>query len=917
MEHKIVLGGSEYLPFARSCVQKLKAAGLAYVNQSYMIGDVSVNVRIEPGHEYIRIDGGSSLYEFFTTGPKPINEASITEALRGYAVRVSIDKKTKKLKGSPRGSTAEASSSTPPGWKYKASSFEMTRFLPHHTFQANAYSQHQYFPGASAPKFLMSPWTNPKQTTYLLNDGLFSRVGQADIAYDLAPSVFSSEGWPAGGRSGVAPESDWYRRAAIRTVTHPDHGSRTLILMTDVAGNLYVYPTDGADDALRAGSPYAGQAIKTNIPNDNVVKEVIPHPAWAIKHITAPARDSFPKNPPLGATRWEFNSTATKMVCVFPGEMPKVKNGVVPEEPDFSNKDLEQRELVFGMVEIDIGIELTGPKANEFRVLLTTTVNSSPFEGDSVCAAGYYWGDLKAGIHAPTGAKKDDLIVMTMHMYHRRAAKGDPYEPPYLEERCVSRVKVWGSPTVLREFTTSHSDPPYWYTEVPYSGSTLDQTRSEAGRLVSELVRHLNFFTQYQEIYQLSLKFGVWTRAFVASAGSANITKTAAFDKEVQGYIDKLVAFAQANPDITALRGSRKDDFYRYVRTGRSRIQEYAYSGDDRHHLMNSLLTYDLRALAFVTQTAAFITTGKDIRREDRVQVIVRNEVVHTDDAPSPEFVAKIETYDHSWDASGWDALDHTWLVNPGKSVFGWSLIRHGMTNVHETHISRQGFNANYPAAAAAYHRKIDSFFSGAQCDVIQVHPAGHWAVNVVGMTYYAGVSKVLRFGDMKLSEVDAAKPDAAKFSWKHLDIVCVQVTGKDGAASTIRSSHVDLFNEAYDKNIKPGDYSGKPKYSSVTTSDGTLREVSFAWGGVTEPIRFLGVAHSRPGAGVGGTEQHVSVRHSTVASYFDIHNRHTGGALSSSEFDTDGALLLSPYTSYLPMLAGSCLFSGPMEVKL
>lgn len=59
MEHKIVLGGEIYLPFARSCVAKLKKLGMPYADQSYEIDGVSIKVRIEPGHEYIRIEGGS------------------------------------------------------------------------------------------------------------------------------------------------------------------------------------------------------------------------------------------------------------------------------------------------------------------------------------------------------------------------------------------------------------------------------------------------------------------------------------------------------------------------------------------------------------------------------------------------------------------------------------------------------------------------------------------------------------------------------------------------------------------------------------------------------------------------------------------------------------------------------------------
>lgn len=61
MEHKLILGGEQYLPFARSCVTKLKKLGLSHASQAYEVDGVSIKVRIEPGHEYIRLEGGAPL----------------------------------------------------------------------------------------------------------------------------------------------------------------------------------------------------------------------------------------------------------------------------------------------------------------------------------------------------------------------------------------------------------------------------------------------------------------------------------------------------------------------------------------------------------------------------------------------------------------------------------------------------------------------------------------------------------------------------------------------------------------------------------------------------------------------------------------------------------------------------------------
>lgn len=58
MRHRLVSPGAErFLPFAESCITKLLKLGLPYADQSFEVDGCSIKVRIEPGHEYIRIDG--------------------------------------------------------------------------------------------------------------------------------------------------------------------------------------------------------------------------------------------------------------------------------------------------------------------------------------------------------------------------------------------------------------------------------------------------------------------------------------------------------------------------------------------------------------------------------------------------------------------------------------------------------------------------------------------------------------------------------------------------------------------------------------------------------------------------------------------------------------------------------------------
>lgn len=60
MEHKLILGGEQYLPFARSRIKALRATGLSYGSQQYEVDGVSIKVRTSGEHDFIRIEGGNA-----------------------------------------------------------------------------------------------------------------------------------------------------------------------------------------------------------------------------------------------------------------------------------------------------------------------------------------------------------------------------------------------------------------------------------------------------------------------------------------------------------------------------------------------------------------------------------------------------------------------------------------------------------------------------------------------------------------------------------------------------------------------------------------------------------------------------------------------------------------------------------------
>lgn len=82
MEHKTILGGEQYLPFARSCIKRLRATGLAFANQKFETDDTSITVRITPGHEYIRLEGkGKAIYAAYPGCLSPVGEIYIESLL--------------------------------------------------------------------------------------------------------------------------------------------------------------------------------------------------------------------------------------------------------------------------------------------------------------------------------------------------------------------------------------------------------------------------------------------------------------------------------------------------------------------------------------------------------------------------------------------------------------------------------------------------------------------------------------------------------------------------------------------------------------------------------------------------------------------------------------------------------------------
>ena len=103
MEHKLILGGEVWLPFARSRIKSLKATGIRYGDQKFNMPDgATVWVKIEPGYEYIKIIGEDPIsYLLWPTSDQNLdgvlvrNEESVDPhvgiGLNTASVRVELD----------------------------------------------------------------------------------------------------------------------------------------------------------------------------------------------------------------------------------------------------------------------------------------------------------------------------------------------------------------------------------------------------------------------------------------------------------------------------------------------------------------------------------------------------------------------------------------------------------------------------------------------------------------------------------------------------------------------------------------------------------------------------------------------------------------------------------------------------------
>lgn len=916
MEHRVILGGHQFLPFARTQVARLRLSRLDYATQHFLVDGAIIRVSISPGHEFIRIEGEPALYEFFTTGPTT-EARNFGEYIKGYFVSLRYDKGTKQLEAVARGSNKEASAEDPPKWRFNE---DPSIFPQHKALQVGAIPLPQYFPSVSPVKFNVNTWTSGSQADDLApHKDRFSaqRVPAqlTDAAFDAPVTVFAGVGRPKG-RFGMAPDSDWYRKSGVARVSSEDFGVREFGFLTDVSGVLHVFPTGARrDPTLSDSTPYGDQAIKTNIPEDDVVRKVIPHPVWARPFDADLARDQLAQagvgadvRPAHAARRWEFNSDCTRMACVVAADMPRPVYGANADNPDLTGSTIEATESLPGMLEVSIKVRLTGTELNEFEVELETINEVEPADNRCIVGVGYYWGDL-AGVHEPTGVLRDALLVVEMDVFHKRVNSGVPTEATFSEEIVTARVRDFASGTVLRTFVAHHEKAPYTLNNDPYSGSFLARYHDEVSDRTDNMidaVTSIGLRATMRGIRQAFIDDFETVR--LAPGFTCNPATVAQYEDKLQTCLAQMRDVVLNSSTYTG-----KEAFKAWLKNDREGFSLLHSGQTGLFEFWTSLLAFDLRIMAFAVQSAIFINEGDEVRRQDRIQVIVRNQVVDTIAPSGGEFSAKAAQYDGFSIDGAWQRVGCTETANPSLSLWAYrSINSSGPASALAIPVNRSDLDLAYPVGALLYSLRALNFTPCDPYDVFCIHPAGHWSICTRPVVRYEGVCKMLTPGRHYGFNHDDYDHGEDGFTQDVVDIISIQEITSDGPVE-LRSTHQEWFLKAYEKDASTQNALGFG-LKSVTIAGGvTYKTTTIRTVGRTPEIDFEFIRLLTQFRG----SAWVSVSLYRPIAYMDLRN-YAGGSIVG-----DVVILPDQYvsadkrlTSALPVGRGAALFGNQKEVR-
>lgn len=426
---KLIGEGAElYLPLALSKLRYM--AGNydgAMRSRTLRIGDASILLELnsaDSGQVTITVNSLPT-YEFFTTGKELHTSGGL---FQGFAVSARV--KDGEVVALPVGSTLEEDGEVPPRWDYSADPQYMTLYSPHqHMWQVQGIPEYAYYPGAKSSKVLVSCWSSARDAPNMAGYGGGVNYGGffTDVHYDDSPCLYSAGREPAG-KFGLAPDADWYRRAASRTVTSEEFGSREFIVMTDARSQFVVYPVVPPDNTLyfNPDDPYRDQHIKTNVPV-GIAQTLVPaFPTWVESHYFTldAARDYDDADLARRAIPgyvWKFDSKALRAAAIVFHTLPPADNTDVSE-------------IRPGMVEFDVTIVLTGPNPEDFAAALTLARSIDPTSSPRYpVAVDYAWAH-------PDMTALDDLIIMEGEVFYPADPDTFVYAPAF--NSCYARVGI-------------------------------------------------------------------------------------------------------------------------------------------------------------------------------------------------------------------------------------------------------------------------------------------------------------------------------------------------------------------------------------------------------------------------------------------------------------------------------------------
>lgn len=791
--HKIIEeGGEQYLPFALSRMRQLQVeadANFGVANRVIWADDgARIRLSISLGEQHLHITGGGVKYQFASSGE--FLRSSPYGALgfdydHGYAVEVS--KKGGALKAVPLGSTVKADTEDPKRWKFSDDPQDISgMFSVQNVWQINFIPEHTYYPskkdakgsvstGAEAYPALLSTWSASNQLTGMLShsglpDTLFNSI---DVAYDASPALFRSRATREPlGKIGIAPDADWYRRAAIHTAKSDEFGSRQFIVMVDVSNKFHIYPTSAPIDAtLYDGAPpqYKLQAIKTNVSSAFVQVINAPLPLWA-KTAKYTSRDSALDPTDAAATVqyladvpqyvWEFDGVG-KNACAIVYErlaQPEMSDDEFPVLDGQPSNGEPLAEALPGLLEVSIVITLTGDKPQDFTAAVVSKRAFRPsVDKRYFVAAGYSWRVPAAAPpppqeRPPNLADVDDLIVVTGHVYHTSSERerlgswvSDPYTKvafnPYAAKG-VLRVQNLTKSTVVRTFLVYGNYQRYL--SPMFQG---DDTDWLDGRPAYELFARLLAYDL--RILAFAFEQGYIERDFTYSINYGYLLNSTSQAKRTQVYafnqLEESKLLDLDSPLNTALEVAYSD-------TSTLGLFEYSVADVGEFNMTYSVAPLVGRApeQSFYSMLGAFPLYAP---------LLIDNTGYRTHDS-NGQYLPEIGQY------------------HAGAVLYGQLIL---------------------PSIGPGPTSPRDSF---------TVHPSGSWSVSSMPIVYFAGPAS-RRIG---------ADIDPAMLRQGRIDVICYRNGGK-----SIKTTHRACFNEAYGAHTSEQDFLYEFSKETSTTPNGNF----------------------------------------------------------------------------------------------